>query len=140
MVFTLEEIRNYLLSQENIYDAIKNLSEESITSLIEDTESLNFEKSESNLVKYEMAIGMTKIKEQQTTIYRNSNGSKGKTWLALSPKWINGEEHKKNLKTIFDICYWVNYGDNEDTYGWFSVEQIKEWLMTPELKLSSSKK
>jgi hypothetical protein len=83
-----------------------------------------------------MSIGLYKLKEEQLTIRRNSNGKKGKYWMALSPQWIGDDETKKKLKTAFEIMYWVNYGDN-DTYGWFSVEQIKEWLTTPNLKISS---
>lgn len=134
MVFTLAEIKNYLTSKLSINDAIKNLSEEAIVSCITDSDSLNFERNEENLEKYETKIGMSRIKEEQKTIRRNSNGSKGKYWMALSPKWIDNENWKKRLKTKFEIAYWVNYGDDE-VYGWFSVEQIKKWLTTPDLKL-----
>ena len=60
--------------------------------------------------------------------------------MALSPKWINYQNEnpdaKESNKTKYDIAYWVNYGDDE-VYGWFSVEQIKQWLETPGLKLST---
>lgn len=136
MVFTLEEIKNYLGTQKSVSEAISNLSEDAVVGCISDIASLNFDKNTENLGKYEMQIGMSKIKEEQRTIYRNSNGTKGKYWMALSPKWINNDDWKKKLKTKFDIAYWVNYGDDE-VYGWFSVEQIKEWLTTPTLKLST---
>ena len=106
--------------------------------MIDNPESLNFDKTDENLVKYEMYIGIYKIIKEQKVIYGNSNGRKGKIWLALSPKWILDDNFKRGLKTKFNIAYWVNYGDDE-TYGWFSAEQIKEWLTTPELKLSSLK-
>jgi hypothetical protein len=140
MVFTLDEIKKYLQSQKSINDAIDNLSEENIVSLIDDFSSLNFQKNDENLKKYEMSIGLYQLKEKQRTIFRNSNGYKGKTWMALSPKWIDSENIKELRNTKFEIQYWVNYGDNEDVYGWFSVEQIKEWLTTPDLKLNSLKR
>lgn len=138
MVFTLSEIQSYLNSQQSLPEAISNLSEEAIISCIPITEtsSLNFVKNDANLEKYEMQIGMHKLKEEQLTIYRNSNGKKGKYWLALSPKWIDKDGWKKRLGTKYNIAYWVNYGDDE-TYGWFSVEQIKEWLSNPDLKLKT---
>jgi len=136
MVFTLEEIKNYLCTQKSIDDAIANLSERNIVGCIVEPTSLNFEKTSDNLSKYEMKIGLAKLKEEQQTIYRNSNGTKGKYWMALSPKWIDSDKWKEQLKTEFDIAYWVNYGD-DDVYGWFSVEQIKQWLSTPDLKLKT---
>ena len=138
MVFTIEEIRDYLLSQKSLTLAIENLSERSITDSITDMLSLNYARNDDNLKKYEMKIGLYKLKEEQRTIYSNSNGKKGKYWLACSPIWID-EKMKERLKTGFEIGYWLNYGDNE-TYGWFSVEEIKQWLTTPELKLKDFEK
>jgi hypothetical protein len=95
-------------------------------------EMYNKDKSKSDLIKYEKKIGLSQLKEKA----RKSS----KYWVALSPKWINyedsvkREEKKKETGTKYDIMYWVNYGDHE-TYGWFSVEKIKQWLSTPELKL-----
>lgn len=133
MVFTLDEIKNYLLSHKSILDAINNLSEQGIVDCNDYPTSFNFERTPQNAEKYEAHIGLAKLKEEQRTIYRNSNGKKGKYWMALSPKWID-EERKQQVKTEFEIMYWVNYGDDE-TYGWFTVEQIKKWLTTPDLKL-----
>ncbi len=135
MVFTIEEIKNYLVTKGTITDALSSLSEQNIVECIKDPLSLNFVKNEENIEKYEMKIGLWQLKDEQRTIYRNSNGTKGKYWMALSPKWIENPERKERLKTEFDIAYWVNYGDNE-VYGWFTVEQIKQWLTTPNLKLS----
>lgn len=95
-------------------------------------EMYQVDKSAKDLIKYEEKIGMTKLKKKAK--------EKGKYWTALSPKWICYEDsiERKELKkardTNFDIMYWVNYGDNE-TYGWFSVEKIKQWLSTSDLKL-----
>lgn len=137
MVFTLEEIRQYLLDQRknncSINDAIGNLSENNIVACIEDIASLNFERNKENLQKYEMKIGLYHLKEEQLTIRRNTNSKDGKYWMACSPRWID-KESKGRLNTEFDIAYWVNYGDDE-TYGLFTVEQIKQWLTTPGLKL-----
>lgn len=133
MIFTISEIKNYLLSQSSIQNAISDLSEQSIVNCNDYPTSLNYSRTSENLEKYEVQIGLAKLKEEQRTIYSNSNGSKGKSWMALSPKWID-PERKDAIKTDFEIMYWVNYGD-DDVYGWFTVEQIKEWLSTPKLKL-----
>lgn len=134
MVFTLDEIRNYLKTCKDIDNAISGLADENITSCNDYPSALNYDRSNENLEKYEIQIGLKKLKDEQRLIYRNSNGNKGKYWMALSPKWIDKDRKDKN-KTDFEIMYWVNYGDNE-TYGWFTVEQIKKWLTTPDLKLS----
>ena len=102
MVFTLEEIKKYLQSQKSIDDAIDNLNEQNIVCLIDDFNSLNFQKNDENLAKYEMSIGLYKLKEEQQTIYRNSNGKKGKYWMALSPKWIDNDEIKKKVNTSLE--------------------------------------
>lgn len=97
-----------------------------------------------DLVKYEAEIGLTKLKEQKYKYYGNKDfdESKHKYWMACSPSWINykneNPEAKEKNNTEYDIKYWVNYGDN-DVYGWFTVEQIKTWLETPNLKLKDLK-
>ena len=59
----------------------------------------------------------------------------GKYWLACSPEWV-GENDKlrENLNTKYEICYWINYGD-DNTYGRFSVEQVIFWLENDNIKL-----
>ena len=100
---------------------------------------------ERDLFKYEEKIGIAKLKEKKyKSAYSNDyDVNKHKYWMALSPRWTNYKnEDPESLarnNTKFDIMYWVNYGDNE-TYGWFTVEQIKEWLETPSLRLSSFRK
>ena len=133
MVFTIEEIRNYLNRQNNLADAIKGLTDQAIIECIpiDDLDSLNFEQNEENLLKYEAAIGMTKRKEEQQTLYLNTNGKKGRYWMACSPKWI---EEFTRLRTKYKIAYWVNYGDDM-TYGWFTVEQIQKWFDNPKIFL-----
>jgi hypothetical protein len=79
-----------------------------------------------------MFIGMKKRKDEQITLLRNTNGKQGKQWMACSPKWIESDERKKNTK--YEICYWVNYGDDM-TYGWFTVEQIIQWFENPKIFL-----
>lgn len=132
MVFTIEEIKNYLATQSTIEDAVKNISEQSVTDCIkiDDFSSLNYSKNEENLLKYEMFIGMKKRKDEQITLRRNTNGKQGKQWMACSPKWIENDERKKTTK--YEIGYWVNYGDDM-TYGWFTVEQIIQWFENPKL-------
>ena len=98
-----------------------------------------------DLVKYEEKIGITKLKEKTylSKYDKNFDESKHKYWMALSPSWINYKnqtpETKEKKETEYDIVYWVNYGDDE-TYGWFTVEQIKQWLENPKLKLKSFNK
>ncbi len=82
-------------------------------------------------VDYEEKIGMKKIIEK----YGNKNGYNGLHYfMACSPKWINygdaeqREKRKKELNTKFDIQYWINYSDDDNNFGWYTVEQIKEWL------------
>lgn len=93
-----------------------------------------------DLTKYEEEIGIGKLRRDKfkSAYSQDFDKTKDKYWMALSPRWINYKnetpEDKESRNTKFDIMYWVNYGDNE-TYGWFTAEQIKEWLETPELKL-----
>jgi hypothetical protein len=81
---------------------------------------------------YEEKIGMKKIIEKNG----NKNGYHAKNYFcACSPKWIDYnneegtlEEQKKKWNTKYDILYWVNYSDDDENYGWYIVEEIKEWL------------
>lgn len=134
MTFTIEEIKNYLNKQETISDAIENLTELSIMDSIpiDKVNSFNYIKNEENLLKYEQIIGMKKLKEEQRTLHRNTNGKKGRYWLACSPKWIKSSVIKNN--TDYEIRYWINYGD-DNTYGWFTVEEIKKWFDNPNINL-----
>lgn len=51
--------------------------------------------------------------------------AKGKQWFALSPKWAKGF---KDMVTAFPVVYWLNpYHQDKDNYGYFTVEQLKEW-------------
>ena len=96
------------------------------------------DKKQKDLVDYEAEIGMTKLKEDT----RPASGYKKENYyMACSPKWID-YENAENLnkikdlkKTKFDIQYWINYSDDDDNYGWYTVEEIREWLSTPGLKL-----
>lgn len=97
----------------------------------------NVDKSAFDLIEYEKKIGLTDLKE-----VAKSAGYKGEHYfMACSPKWIdyddveNREAVKKRWNTQYDILYWVNYSDDDDNYGWYCVEEIKEWLSTPGLKL-----
>lgn len=80
---------------------------------------------------YEEKIGMKEIISK----YGNKNGYHGLHYfMACSPKWINYEDAaareitKAKNDTEYDIQYWVNYSDDDDNYGWFTVEEIREWL------------
>ena len=81
---------------------------------------------------YEEKIGMKKIIAE----YGNKGGYKERGYFcACSPKWINysdaeeREARKKEMNTEYDIMYWINYSDDDDNYGWYTVEQIREWLI-----------
>jgi hypothetical protein len=93
-------------------------------------------------VDYEEKIGMTKIKEK----CGNKNGyNKSKYYMACSAKWIDyddaeaREKRKKELNTKYDIQYWINYSDDDENCGWYTVEEIKEWLTGPK-KLTEIRK
>lgn len=80
---------------------------------------------------YESEIGMKDIIEK----HGNKNGYNGLHYfMACSPKWISykdaeyREEYKKKNNTNYDIIYWINYSDDDNNYGWYTVEQIREWL------------
>lgn len=84
-----------------------------------------------DLIDYEESIGMTDIKNK----FGNKNGYHGeKYFMACSPKWLDYEDSmtrdaiKKEINTQYDIRYWINYSDNDNNYGWYTVEEIREWL------------
>ena len=92
---------------------------------------------------YEEKIGMKKIIAK----YGKKNGYNGLHYfMACSPKWIDYnntegtlEEQKKKYNTKYDIMYWVNGSDNDSNYGWYIVEEIREWL-TGKKKLTEIRK
>ena len=148
---------------ENIYEAFKKndiaiasikgdipaFSNSSLSVLIasnlpkEVTDSMyHVDKEHKDLLDYEKEIGITELKEQA-----KSSGYRGiHYFMACSPKWIdynnaeNREKRKKELGTKYDISYWINYSDDDDNYGWYKAEEIKQWLSTPGLKLTQIRK
>lgn len=90
----------------------------------------NADKEYYDRIEYEKKIGMTKIKEK----YGNNGYKEHGYYMACSAKWIdyndeeNREARKKDYDTKYDIIYWINYSDDDDVHGWFSVEDIKKWL------------
>lgn len=101
------------------------------------------DKKHYDLTDYEELIGMTEIKIK----YANGDYNNKNSFLACSANWIdydNAEERitkKKTMNTEYDIQYWVNGAGvgTENTYGWFTVEEVREWLTTDK-KLSEIKK
>ena len=99
------------------------------------------DKKSIDLVEYESKIGMTKLKDSTRGMYCQE-----KYYSACSPSWINYEDsvkkniRKSELKTEYDIQYWINYSDSDDNYGWYTVEEIKKWLSTKNLKLVDIRK
>lgn len=101
------------------------------------------DKKKVDLDEYEEKIGVKTLKEK----FGKKNGYKGeKYYCACSPRWVNYEDaedrekQKNSWNTKYDIMYWVNYSDDDDNYGWYTVEQIIKWLSTPGLKLKSLNK
>jgi hypothetical protein len=90
---------------------------------------------------YEEKIGMKKIIRKHKGGYHED-----KYFMACSPKWIdyrdavNREKRKAEMKTKYDIQYWINYSDDDNNYGWYTVEEIKKWLTTPKLHLVDIRK
>lgn len=92
---------------------------------------------------YEEKIGMKKIIAKNG----NKNSYQGaKYFMACSPKWLDYnneegtlEERKRKLNTKYDIEYWINYSDDDNNFGWYTVEEIREW-MTGNKKLSEIRK
>lgn len=78
---------------------------------------------------YEKEIGMKKLKKKMVGGYKELH-----YFMACSPKWIDyddkkaREKYKKKNNTKYDIIYWINYSDNDDYYGWHTVEEIRTWL------------
>jgi hypothetical protein len=134
MLFSIEEIKNYLAKHQTMQSAIGQLTEENIVVCNPIETKSKLQKTESNLEKYEVQIGMSQLKEHHLQLRRNSSGKEGKKWMACNLKWIEEKGLKDRLETEYDAAYWVNYGD-DNTFGWFSIEQIKLWLSTPELEL-----
>lgn len=99
------------------------------------------DKKSADLIEYEKKIGVTKLKEDTRDGYKSE-----KYFMACSPRWIdyedpeNRKKEKKQWGTKYDILFWVNYSDDDDNYGWYTAEDIIEWLSTPGLKLKSLNK
>ena len=90
-----------------------------------------------DLQDYEKKIGMIKIKDKVMKQRREKGGNMHKDlhyYMACSAKWIDYEneveraKYKEKHETKYDIHYWINYSDDDDNCGWYTVEQIKEWL------------
>ena len=100
------------------------------------------DKKSDDLMLYEIEIGVKDLKDKTRAGYKGE-----KYYMACSPRWIdyedpkNREEIKKKLGTKYDIQFWINYSDDDDdNYGWYTAEQIIQWLSTPGLKLKSLNK
>ncbi len=100
------------------------------------------DKKHYDLEDYEKKIGMTKLKEKvkkqrQEKSRNDPHFEPYKSlhyYMACSPRWINYEDEEKREKqkkkneTKYDISYWINYSDDDDNAGWYTVEEIMEWL------------
>jgi hypothetical protein len=101
----------------------------------------NVDKKALDLITYEEEIGMTKLKNDKKGGYNQEN-----YFMACSPRWINykntekEKQLKKELNTDYNIVYWINYSDDDNNYGTYTVEEIRKWLSTDGLKLTSIRK
>jgi len=93
------------------------------------------DKEYQDRIDYEAKIGMTKLKEKtRGGLHDNLYGHAYGYYVACSAKWINyddkveREKEKKEKGTKYDIMYWVNYSDDDDTHGYYTVEEVREWL------------
>ena len=95
----------------------------------------NVDKEHYDRVRYEKKIGLTKLKEKtRGKSFDNLYGHNHGYYIACSAKWIDYEDKenrkakKKEHNTKYDIMYWVNYSDDDNTHGYFTVEEVKAWL------------
>ena len=95
----------------------------------------NADKKYQDRIDYEKKIGMTKLKKKNKgNSYNNLYGHQHGYYMACSAKWIdydnkeNCKIKKKEYHTKYDIIYWINYSDDNNNYGYFSVEEIRAWL------------
>jgi hypothetical protein len=102
----------------------------------------NVDKKQFDLIKYEKKIGMKKIIEKNKYVeYKKEN-----YFTACTPYWINYENkrkrklEKKERGTKYNIIYWINYSDDDNNSGWYTVEEIKKWFTTKGLKLTDIRK
>lgn len=52
----------------------------------------------------------------------------GLQYFALSPKWLSGFRGDKR-KTKHPVIYWLNpYQQDENNFGWFTVEDLDAWI------------
>ena len=90
-----------------------------------------------DLQDYEKKIGMVKLKERVIKERRKKGSDMYKDlhyYIACSPRWIdyedeeNREKRKKEKSTKYNISYWINYSDDDNNSGWYTVEEIMKWL------------
>jgi hypothetical protein len=76
------------------------------------------------------AIKLKQTSEETGIVERVNKGIKGifgegAPYFALSPAWLNNNE--KNSK--YKVHYWLNpTNQNKVNYGWFTVEELDEWI------------
>lgn len=82
-----------------------------------------FRDSDVNAIKLSEASDATGI------ITRLKNANRG--YYACSPKWATEIASTKNGKilTDYDVIYWLNPSQqDENNCGWFTVEQLDQWI------------
>lgn len=116
------------------------------------------DRDSKDLINYEEEIGVRKLKDKVNEENRgNRNSHPIHYYMACSPRWIGPSGLTKNLtkeevedraerkksnwnNTKYDIIFWINYSDDDNNFGWYTAEEIIQWLSTPGLKLTQIRK
>jgi len=106
-LFVNQFLKNGLLLV--IYSAMPAKLKESLIAKDQSNRLLLKEAEKTGIVKYLNKHGYTKY------------GNIG--WMALSPAWKSEERKSKS-----DIIFWLNPMQQDiNNYGWFTVEELKQW-------------
>lgn len=93
-----------------------------ILSKIDDESKQHMKEADENSRLLKAADAATGIKE----LLAGAN----KRYFALSPAWASSIKStaRGEINTAFDVIYWLNpMEQDKNNYGWFTVEQLREW-------------
>lgn len=66
--------------------------------------------------------------DEKTGIRQKLEGA-GKRFFALSPRWESSVTLGDDTKTEYPVVYWLNpYEQDKYNTGWYTVEQLLEWI------------
>jgi hypothetical protein len=53
----------------------------------------------------------------------------GKEFYALSPRWVSGFQLDDGVTTEHPVLFWLNpMEQDQNNYGWYTIEQLLEWI------------